>query len=382
MHFIRPSFAGALAVLLMTVALQGELHATAAEPAREFISRAEVVMSMILTRTPDVPAVRNRGQFPDVQRGAWFEPFMLYAVQLGIISPDAEGKLLPASSVTRGEFLRMLTMVFGLPTNQPHSFIDVPADSRFAPYAGLAFTENFLALKDRRHLEPDRIITRPEALAAFALMTRKKQESLRQEQITLDRETAREQAQSKLRLYTVISTRKQNVTLVSVPTEKENTRTPLIRRIRIPPSLPDIRTQILMLVNDVRQERGLHPLTYSSQLEQSAQAFADKMAGEGFFGHIAPDGQTLKDRIQATGFYDRSFSPDCFCVKGYVLGENLARGQKTAKEAFEAWMKSDDHREAILNPDYTVIGIGAKAGIWVQHFGGVLLPGQNVHNEE
>jgi uncharacterized protein YkwD len=98
------------------------------------------------------------------------------------------------------------------------------------------------------------------------------------------------------------------------------------------------------------------------------------MASQGFFGHVAPDGQTLTDRIAAVGYYNRSLSADCNCVKGYALGENLARGQKTAKEAVDAWLKSPGHRKNLMDPAYTDTGIGVKSGVWVEHFGGVILP--------
>jgi uncharacterized protein YkwD len=100
------------------------------------------------------------------------------------------------------------------------------------------------------------------------------------------------------------------------------------------------------------------------------------MALKGYFSHVSPAGQTLRDRIKTTGYYNRTFSSECFCVKGYSLGENLARGPKTAEQAIKAWLKSPSHREAILNADYTDIGVGVSAGMWVQHFGGVLLPGK------
>jgi len=129
-------------------------------------------------------------------------------------------------------------------------------------------------------------------------------------------------------------------------------------------------------------QAGWKALQYIRQLELSAQAYAERMAKEGFFGHVAPDGQVLKDRVAATGYYSRSFSDDCGCIKGFVLGENLGRGQTTAAEVMKDWMNSPNHRAAIMSPDYTDIGIGEFGGIWVQHFGGTLLPGQKILGAE
>ena len=99
------------------------------------------------------------------------------------------------------------------------------------------------------------------------------------------------------------------------------------------------------------------------------------MNREGFFGHTDPAGHTLTDRIDVVGYYDSNVSADCRCIKGYALGENLARGQRTADEVVRAWMDSPSHREAILGADFTDLGVGVQSGTWVQHFGGVLLPG-------
>lgn len=357
-----------LASLLLTAAT---LQGIPDDRPTEYMSRAEVVMSLVLTRLPDVPALRNTGQFVDVPKGIWHEPYLLYAERVGIIRADENRNLRPYESVTRAEFLKMLTVTFGLPVGYPHSFSDARRTEWFEPYAGLALHYKLFQFQDHTKLEPQRILTREEAHHAFKIFKRIRE---REESTpALEQTLAREQMKSKLRLYTVISTRREKVTLIDPP--KESARKPFVRRIRIPPSLPEMRTQILTMVNVIRMEHDLSPLTYSNQLEQSAQGYADRMAAEGFFGHVSPDGNTLKDRIAATSYYDRTFSRDCLCVKGYALGENLARGQKTPKEAVEAWMKSPGHRDAILNPDYTHIGIGARAGIWVQHFGGVLLPG-------
>lgn len=356
-------------LLLAATSLQGVPDARPVE----YMSRAEVVMSLVLSRAPDVPVVRNTGQFADVPKGSWHEPYLLYAERLGIIRADGLNRLRPDASVTRAEFLKMLTVTYGLPVGYPHGFTDVRGNDWFEPYAGLATQYRFFRLQEVSRLEPHRALTRDEALKAFKLFERIRNRA--EEAPVIEQNLAREQAQSKLKLYTVISTRREKVTLIDPPKEPE--RTPLVRRIKIPATLPDMRTQILTMVNAIRLEKKLAPLTYSAPLEQSAQGYADRMAKEGFFGHVSPDGGTLKDRVSATGYYDRGFSVDCLCVKGYALGENLARGQKTPKEAVDAWMKSPGHRDAILNPSYTHIGIGVNAGVWVQHFGGVLLPQKN-----
>lgn len=351
-----------LATLLVAAITLQTIPAVPAE-AQEYITRAETVLSLILARSPDFPAVRNELKFSDVPKGAWFEPTMLLAEKYGIIS-SVDGKLQPQATVNRAEFLKMLTFTFGLPVNLTYTYDDVPARSWFAQYAGIA--HHYKLFDATNKLEPAKLLTRTEMLTALRTVERIRENE------SMEQNIAKNQSKEQLKIYNVISTRRVRVTLVE-PEPKKNVS---VRRVSLSSPSTDVRTAILKLVNDIRAQNNLPALKHSTLLEQSAQAYADRMAKEGFFAHVSPDGDTLKDRITATGYYDRSFSEDCRCVKGYALGENLARGQKTAQEAVDAWMKSPSHRDAILNPDYADLGVGVSAGVWVQHFGGVILPGK------
>jgi uncharacterized protein YkwD len=52
---------------------------------------------------------------------------------------------------------------------------------------------------------------------------------------------------------------------------------------------------------------------------------------------------------------------------GYA-GENIAKGQRSPQEVMDAWMNSQGHRENILSPNFTMIGVGYYNGYWVQEF--------------
>lgn len=123
------------------------------------------------------------------------------------------------------------------------------------------------------------------------------------------------------------------------------------------------KDEVLQLVNLERSRVGLGALSYNAGLEAQADAYACELITYDYFDHVNPDtGSTLADRSTDYG-YDY-----------WIVGENLAAGQRTPIEVVQAWMDSPGHRENILNASFTELGIGIKVGgkygtYWVQEFG-------------
>lgn len=342
--------------------------------ATNYVTRAELVTTLLSARSTTLPTIENEGQYPDIPKGSWYEEAMLAAAHFGILSPDASDNLRPMGSVSRAEFLKMLSYTFGITKEYPYLYTDIPDDAWYKRYAGIAQKFRLFDLKNPHSLQPTLLMRETEA--SFA-MERFVSASVPQGAANSmeERKLANDESKKGLKIYSVISTRKTKAILDTTPPPgSAHVAPPKEEAPSVLLTLPEIRTQIVDRVNDIRRKEGMKPLTYNVYLEGSAQQYAIDMAEQGFFGHVSPDGQTLKDRVGATGYYDRSFSRDCGCIKGYTFGENIARGQKSAEEVVTAWMKSPSHKEAILNPDYSDIGVGVFGGLWVQHFGGVLLP--------
>lgn len=359
-----------------------------------YLSRAEAVTILLLASPAPLPAPPTSHPYVDVLSTDWFNATVLAGAKLGLISPDTTGtKLRPFGSVNRAAFLKMLTLAFGLPVHQRHAFTDVPADSWFAPYAGTEATYHVFTHAVPSKLEPDRLVTQEEARIALQVFLRLRSKKELEEAT----KNAVAQASGQVQLYTVISTKRLRVVLVNTPAKQmmsiaESTPSPerveyhmqsssssnstfVALRQAAPPrnkTTDDIRADVLMLVNAARAKIGLPGLQRNATLERSAQAYADQMHRENFFGHTDPKGKTLQDRIDVVGYYSRDVSSDCQCIKGYALGENLARGQRSADEVVRSWMESPSHRDAILSKDFTDLGVGMQSGLWVQHFGGLL----------
>lgn len=108
--------------------------------------------------------------------------------------------------------------------------------------------------------------------------------------------------------------------------------------------------QVLELTNAYRAEQGLAPLRLNLELSKAAQDYAERMAAESFFDHNSPDGDSPGDRITWAGY------------QWMTWGENIAVGYRTPVEVMKAWIKSPSHRQNLVNPNYSEIGLGFAVG--------------------
>lgn len=113
-----------------------------------------------------------------------------------------------------------------------------------------------------------------------------------------------------------------------------------------PSTLSEARAQILERINALRRAHGQAMMTRDETLEQVAQAYSERMAREGFFAHVAPDGSTLRTRLARTR---ASAYPS--------VGENLgmADGPLAAHFGIE---HSPGHRKNLLDARFRLAGIG------------------------
>jgi uncharacterized protein YkwD len=122
-------------------------------------------------------------------------------------------------------------------------------------------------------------------------------------------------------------------------------------------NIAQLNDAILCLVNGERADNGLPALNHASQLDQSSAGMCQRMVTEKFFSHETPDGKTVVDRVQPTGYIPKSGD--------WVVGENLAWGSgalSTPQAIVNGWMNSPGHRANILAPDYKDIGLAACMG--------------------
>lgn len=121
-----------------------------------------------------------------------------------------------------------------------------------------------------------------------------------------------------------------------------------------------IAQEILRLVNVERRRVNAPPLVLNDKLTAAAQRHAQDMATSRRMSHTGSDGSTMRSRIDATQY------------NWSTIGENVAMGQPTAAAVMAAWMNSPGHRQNILNPAFTELGVGYATGAnrpyWAQVF--------------
>ena len=134
------------------------------------------------------------------------------------------------------------------------------------------------------------------------------------------------------------------------------------------PGWAAFENEVVTLVNERRSDGGVcgstslppsAPLAVDSALHCAARNHSLDMATRGYFEHESPEGEEFSERFARAGF------------EGSFMGENIAKGQRTADEVMSSWMSSAGHCTNILHPDFEFLGVGYHGGgaLWTQAFG-------------
>ncbi len=123
-------------------------------------------------------------------------------------------------------------------------------------------------------------------------------------------------------------------------------------------SVLSFENEVIRLVNNIRKENGLKPLSANWELSRVARYKSRDMKENGYFSHTSPVYGSPFEMIKNFGLSYRT------------AGENIAKGQRTPEAVVNAWMNSSGHRANILNSSYTKIGVGYEpsGNYWTQMF--------------
>jgi uncharacterized protein YkwD len=119
--------------------------------------------------------------------------------------------------------------------------------------------------------------------------------------------------------------------------EQELSGSPASAPVEVGPS------QAANAISSFRAENGLPPVTVNATLVDAAEFQADEMARQDRLSHTVSG--DLTRRMGRVGYQWRA------------VAENIAAGQRNLQEAMDGWIMSPAHRENLLNPMVTEIGI-------------------------
>lgn len=102
----------------------------------------------------------------------------------------------------------------------------------------------------------------------------------------------------------------------------------------------------------VRRARGLYDFRKNDKLTKIAQEWAEHCQRIGRIDHFGADGSTPWSRATAAGY----------AYSG--LSENLAWGQRNAREAVQDWLTSPGHASNVLSAQWTEVGYGQAGIFW------------------
>ncbi|WP_282033537.1 CAP domain-containing protein [Metabacillus indicus] len=114
--------------------------------------------------------------------------------------------------------------------------------------------------------------------------------------------------------------------------------------------------QILDLTNVIRDRHGVPPVEWDQMTSEVAFGHSNDMLVNNYFSHESPTEGTLGDRLKEGG------------VTYQLAGENIAAQYIDGIAAVEGWLNSKGHREALLNPEFTKLGVGVNELYYTQNF--------------
>ena len=111
---------------------------------------------------------------------------------------------------------------------------------------------------------------------------------------------------------------------------------------------------VTCILNEGREALGLRPLRTHPILTSAAEKYARRMAEEGFFSHVDPEGDGPLDRLVEAGYGKRRRG------RRWKAGEVIGRGTEvlaTPQAMAFMWLASERHRRVVLGR-YRHVGVG------------------------
>jgi len=117
-----------------------------------------------------------------------------------------------------------------------------------------------------------------------------------------------------------------------------------------------VEQQIFDLTNTIRKMYDKNILQWEESTHEVAFMHSKDMSQNNYFSHHDLEGKGLKDRLWNQN------------IIYSLAGENIAAEYTDAPAVITGWLNSEGHREALLNEDYTHLGVGVYRYYYTQNF--------------
>lgn len=114
--------------------------------------------------------------------------------------------------------------------------------------------------------------------------------------------------------------------------------------------------QIFDISNIIRYMYDAPQLEWDDAVSEVAYMHSKDMSEHNYFSHNRPDGSGLKERLLQQNIYYQS------------AGENIAAQYVDAPDATFGWLNSEGHRKALLNKQFSHLGVGVFEKYYTQNF--------------
>ena len=329
--------------------------------------------------------------------GHWAEADISTMTEKGYLSGYPDGTFQPDKTISRAEFMKIITAVYGLVESGDSYLLwaDVAPSAWYAPYTGSGL---LMPLYQGLYLYPEEPLTRRDAAHAILLIHGIVWDGYSGASAQGMADYA--EYQDDPAMCSMISAAIDNNIMLGKDTGfapfDYMTRAELCTLLsRLNPEEADVEKlngiidgliddvaasapaqgvpgtvegyseeyeQVLFeMVNTARTENGLPALSWSNALAGIARNHGADMIQRGYYDHVDTEGRGPDYRADAAG------------ISYYLISENIAAGNVSPEVIFDGWMASPDHRYNILDPEVDQVGIGVVLGgemgiYWVQCF--------------
>jgi hypothetical protein len=150
------------------------------------LNRAEIAKIVVELFDLEVPTNVTANPFPDVDKDAWFAPYVSAAKGATAVGGYPDGSFNPGGVVNRAEAMKMILAASGveIPDSATSNFSDVSSDDWFAKFVNFANSQEIVAGYGDGRFKPGNQINRAEIakIASLAKQILKEQEKVKRAQ--------------------------------------------------------------------------------------------------------------------------------------------------------------------------------------------------------